>query len=74
MEGKVVDALIEVQSDACEVGWGRGASFLSALLFFPTVSGEHSCPFSADSAVEVSDVKSAWDASRPFVLLLWLRR
>lgn len=42
---------------------------LSALLFFAEVSKEYSCPFSADSAVEVSDVKSAWDAKRPFVLL-----
>lgn len=45
---------------------GVGASFLSALLFFPMVNGEHSCPLSADSAVEVSDVKSAW---MPVVLL-----
>lgn len=48
---------------------GGGGSFLSALLFSPMASKEHSCPFSADSAVEVSDVKSAWDARRPFVLL-----
>lgn len=67
VEGEGV--LIEIQSDAWEVGSGGGGSFLSALLFFAVVSEENSCPFSADSAVEVSDVKSAWDASRPFVFL-----
>lgn len=51
------------------VGEEGEGSFLSALLFFAEVSEEYSCPFSADSAVEVSDVKSAWDAKRPFVLL-----
>lgn len=53
---------------ACVCG-GCVCFFLSALLFFPKVSEEHSCPLSADSAVEVSDVKSAWNARRPFVLL-----
>lgn len=70
VEGEIVDALTKVQSHACKVQVCReSGSFPFALLFFPKVSEEHSCPFSADSAVEVSDVKSAWDARRPFVLL-----